>query len=65
MALASEKVTADIVEATDFPEMAERYQVRGVPKIVINDRVEFTGAQPEKGFLAAIEQALAVEEPAE
>ena len=64
MAMASDKVTADVVEATEFPEMAQHYQVMGVPKIVINDRVEFTGAQPEPRFLAAIKQALAKEPPA-
>jgi predicted DsbA family dithiol-disulfide isomerase len=58
MAMASSNVTADIVEATEFPDLAERYQVRGVPKIVVNDRVEFVGAQPERYFLAAIRQAI-------
>jgi predicted DsbA family dithiol-disulfide isomerase len=58
MAMASDRVTADVVEATDFPELSERYGVRSVPKIVINDKVEFTGAQPEPKFLAAIAQAL-------
>ena len=58
MAMASDKVTADIVDATDFPELSTRYSVRAVPKIVINDRVEFTGVQPEPRFLAEIKRAL-------
>jgi predicted DsbA family dithiol-disulfide isomerase len=37
--------------------MAERYQVMAVPKIVINDRVQFEGALPEAQFLAAVLQA--------
>ena len=45
------------LEATQFPEMAERYQVMAVPKIVINDRVQFEGALPEAQFLAAVLQA--------
>ena len=57
MAMASDKVTADVIEATEFPELSQQYDVMGVPKIVINDRVEFTGAQPEPKFLAAIAQA--------
>ena len=58
MAMASDKVTADVVEATDFPAYAERYQVMSVPKIVINDIVEFTGALPEPRFLAEVKKAV-------
>ena len=64
MAMASDKVTADVVEATEFPELAERYRIMGVPKTVINDRVELDGMQPEPRLLAAIKQALAKEPPA-
>jgi predicted DsbA family dithiol-disulfide isomerase len=42
----------------EFPDMARRYAVRGVPKIVINDRVEFVGALPEKEFLAYVKAAI-------
>ena len=62
MAIASERVTATAIEATEFPDMAQAYQVSGVPKIVINDRVEFMGALPESQFLEAVLQAL---EPAD
>ena len=57
MAVASSRVRAECVEATEFPEMAQRYRVMAVPKIVINDRVEFEGALPEPQFLAAVLQA--------
>lgn len=57
MAMASDRVTADVIEANDFPELSERYEVRSVPKIVINDSVEFVGAQPEPRFIAAIVKA--------
>jgi predicted DsbA family dithiol-disulfide isomerase len=57
MAVASSRVRAECIEATEFPEMAERYQVMAVPKIVINDRVQFEGALPEAQFLAAVLQA--------
>ena len=39
MAVASDKVTAVAIEATEFPEMSHAYRVSAVPKIVINDRV--------------------------
>ena len=61
MAIASERVTATAIEATEFPDMAQAYRVSGVPKIVINDRVEFEGALPESQFLEAVLRA----EPAE
>jgi predicted DsbA family dithiol-disulfide isomerase len=50
-------VRADIVEAGEFPELAERYNVYAVPKVVINDTVEFVGAQPEPQFLRYVLQA--------
>ena len=58
MAIASEKVRAECIEANQFPELSQRYQVSAVPKIVINDRVEFEGALPEPQFLAAVLQAV-------
>jgi len=57
MAVASSRVRAECIEATEFPEMAERYRVMAVPKIVINDRVQFEGALPEPQFLAAVLEA--------
>jgi predicted DsbA family dithiol-disulfide isomerase len=50
------------VEANEFPELSQRYQVMAVPKIVINDRVEFEGAIPERDFVNAVLQAVAAKE---
>ena len=58
MAVASTRVTAECIEATQFPELSQRYRVMAVPKIVINDRVEFEGALPEPQFLSAVLQAV-------
>ena len=58
MAVASTRVTAECIEATQFPELSQRYRVMAVPKIVINDRVEFEGALPEAQFLSAVLQAV-------
>jgi predicted DsbA family dithiol-disulfide isomerase len=57
MALRSARVRADIVEATEFPEMVGRYAVRGVPKTIINDRLAIEGAVPETDLRAAVERA--------
>jgi hypothetical protein len=57
MAFASPHITATAVEATEFPDLARKYQVSGVPKTVVNDEVEILGALPESAF---IEQALSL-----
>ncbi len=58
MAIESERVTADVIEASEFPELSDRYQVSGVPKIVINDKVELLGAQREARFVEAVRTAV-------
>jgi hypothetical protein len=58
MAIASERVKAECIEATEFPELSQRYRVMAVPKVVINDSVEFEGALPEQDFLGAVLQAV-------
>ena len=59
MAIASPRVRAECIEANEFPELSQRYQVMAVPKIVINDKVGFEGAIPERDFLGAVLQAVA------
>lgn len=58
MAVASERVRATAIEATEFPELSRAYRVMAVPKIVINERVEFEGALPEPQFLDAVLRAV-------
>jgi alkyl hydroperoxide reductase subunit AhpF len=57
MAVASERVSATAIEATEFPELSRSYRVMAVPKVVINDRVQFEGALPEGEFLNAVLRA--------
>jgi glutaredoxin-like protein len=52
-------VTADVIEISEFPDLAAQYHVRGVPKIVMNDTVELVGAQPEDAFVDAMLSAAA------
>ncbi len=59
MAVESERVTADVIEAMEFPDMAGRYRVRGVPKIIVNEDTEFVGALPENQFLEYVKAAVA------
>lgn len=53
MALESDLVRADMVEATEFPDLSEKYGVMAVPRIVINETTFFEGALPEAQFLHA------------
>ncbi len=54
-ALASDYITAKVIDASENPDLAEQFQVVGVPKIVINKGlVEFVGAQPENAFLGYV-----------
>jgi len=59
-AMENDLITADMVEATEFPHMAYRYHVRGVPRTVVNERHFIEGAMPEEVFL---DQVLAALEP--
>jgi predicted DsbA family dithiol-disulfide isomerase len=59
MAYESPMVTADAIEATEFPELAMKYGVQGVPRTVINDAVDVEGAVPERMLLDAIKEAVA------
>lgn len=56
-AIASEKITADGVEVTGFPDLARRYRVSSVPKTVVGETAEFVGAQPEAALLQYILKA--------
>ncbi len=54
-ALASDYITAKVIDASENPDLAKKFQVVGVPKIVINEGlVEFVGAQPENAFLGYV-----------
>jgi hypothetical protein len=56
MAFASPHITSYAVEATEYPDLARRYRVTGVPKTVVNETIEILGGLPEADFVA---QALA------
>ncbi|NLE46725.1 MAG: glutaredoxin [Chloroflexi bacterium] len=58
MALASPRVSAAMVEATEFPHLAQKYEVMGVPRTVINGTQYLEGAAPEDMVLAKIREAL-------
>jgi glutaredoxin-like protein len=56
-AMESDKVHASMVEATEFPQLANKYQVSGVPHTVLGDSPQpMIGAYPET---AAVDMLLA------
>ena len=54
LALASEKVTASVIDSAEFPQLANLYNVMAVPKTVVNKRHAFEGALPEDRFVEEV-----------
>jgi glutaredoxin-like protein len=50
LAIESDLVKADVIETSEFPDLAMKYNVIGVPKIIINEKIEFVGAFNEDLF---------------
>lgn len=50
LAIESDLIRADVIDATEFPQLAQKYTVIGVPKVIINEKVEFVGAFNEDLF---------------
>ncbi len=63
LAIESPRIRAEMVEATEFPHLAQKYSVYGVPKTVINETVTLEGAVPEDVFLQHVLQAAAPRKP--
>ena len=49
-AMANENILAEMIEAIEYKRLAEKWNVMAVPKIVINEKIEFEGAYPEEIF---------------
>jgi predicted DsbA family dithiol-disulfide isomerase len=56
-AMENEFITADAVEISEFPHLAQKYRVMGVPKTVINEEHFIEGAGPESMLLGKILEA--------
>ena len=57
-AMENNLIEGDMIEAVEFPQLANKYEVMGVPKSVINDNTSFEGAMPEEHFLEQVMLAL-------
>jgi glutaredoxin-like protein len=58
LAMENDNISADMIESVEFPHLAQRYNVYGVPKTVINDRIMFEGALPEPEFVEQVMKAV-------
>ena len=56
LAMLNDHIEGEMIEAQTFHELSEKYQVSGVPKIVINDTFELLGNQPIEAFLNQLDQ---------
>jgi len=63
LALESDLVRADMVEAMEFPQLAIKYRVQGVPRSVINETIHQEGAAPEPLFVAKMMEGLGLPLP--
>jgi hypothetical protein len=55
----NDHITADGVEVTGYPDLAQRYRVSSVPKTVVGEGIEFVGAGPESMLLKHVLEAAA------
>jgi glutaredoxin-like protein len=50
-AMENDLIKAEAIDVSEFPQLAVKHSVMGVPKIAVNEKVEFVGAVPENVFL--------------
>ncbi len=56
LAFLNSKIKGDMIETSVFPHVANKYNVAGVPRVVINENKILEGAQPIEKFLEVIEE---------
>jgi predicted DsbA family dithiol-disulfide isomerase len=56
--MASDYITADMIEGSEFPYLVNKYNVQGVPHTVINEDYPLAGAPSEMEFVQEILKAI-------
>ncbi|MBW2078853.1 MAG: thioredoxin family protein [Deltaproteobacteria bacterium] len=56
--MASEQITADMIEGSEFPYLINKYNVQGVPHTVINEEHSLVGAHKDGVLVKEILKAL-------
>jgi len=62
MAMESPKITVDIIQVQEYPDLAHKHSVRAVPKTVINNQYLITGAASEQVLLDHVLRSVGAEE---
>jgi glutaredoxin-like protein len=57
-AMASDMIRADMIEGSEFQDLVTKYEVQGVPHVVINEEHSFVGAIPEADTVKAVLKAI-------
>ncbi len=58
LAMAHTLITADMIEASEFPTLVSKYRVKGVPRTVVNEQYNIDGGLPEDVFIHQISEHL-------
>ena len=56
--MANGYIRGDMIGISEFPYLTVKYNVQGVPKIIINEEHGIVGAMPEIEFAQAILKAI-------
>ncbi|MGA1795748.1 MAG: protein disulfide oxidoreductase [bacterium] len=58
MAIANDHIRGDMVDASEFPHLVQKYDVSGTPKTVINESASFEGALSAKDAIMEVIKAV-------
>ena len=58
LAVESDLITSEMVETSEFPTYMQKYNIMSVPRIIINDKVDFEGTLTEKEFVENLMKVL-------
>jgi alkyl hydroperoxide reductase subunit AhpF len=58
MALESPHITAEVIEAQEFPELSQRFNVRAVPTTLVDGKTTIPGAVPDTVLMDTIERVV-------
>jgi glutaredoxin-like protein len=56
-AIENDLITAAMVESTEFPDLAKKYSVMGVPRTIFNETISLEGSAPEQLFVEKLLEA--------
>ncbi len=58
IAMENDNIQGEMIEIQEFPHLSSKYDVYAVPRVIINETVQFEGALPEKDFVNYILSAV-------